>query len=338
MEIAELKKLRWELIPNEFVILDLETSGLDSINDSILEIGAVHFVKSDFLKSGEVTTFQVFIKQDKPIPKEATAINGITDEMVADGDSELDALAKFFDFIGTKRLFAYNSKFDKSFLVQAIQRNNFKYLRPSFAISDIYALAKKYIHHLPNRKLATIAKSIGSNQDGAHRAVNDCVMALHVFLYLKNVEFEVKSDAAESVNLSIKELEKMNEYSNRHLDRDYSEELIKTVEPLSHHSRSIAESTPSEHSTLSKSKASQRESAQSYSFTFISILLIVSLAVTCTVLTYKLDAHTNNIKNCLSKLDKPIFPDSSKKITKDELQKTEQSVKNFSFNVNTCIN
>ena len=49
MEVSELKQFHWDSIPNEFVIVDVETSGLDEFNDRILEIGAVHFIKSDFL-------------------------------------------------------------------------------------------------------------------------------------------------------------------------------------------------------------------------------------------------------------------------------------------------
>lgn len=184
MDVAELKKFHWDSIPDEFVIVDVETTGLNEFNDRILEIGAAHFVKSDYLTTGEVTTFQVFIKQDKPIPLEATVINKITDEMVAGGDTEYEALSSFFDFVGKKRLFAYNAKFDKGFLDQAIKRSGYQLQRPTFAITDIYSLAKKYVHHLPNRKLETIARSSGYKLEGAHRAVNDCAMALHVLIGL----------------------------------------------------------------------------------------------------------------------------------------------------------
>ena len=218
MDVSELKNLKWDLVPREFVIVDVETTGLDSDKDRILEIGAVHFEKSDYLKTGEVNSFQVFIKQDKPIPSDATAINNITDEMVAEGDYEYVALQKFIDFIGDKQLFAYNAKFDRGFLRNALERNNVNHNRHAFTIQDIYAQAKKYIHGLPNRKLETIATKTGWRGGVAHRAVNDCAMALHVFIYIKNLEYSIKLEAAKEANLTLKEFEKYTELSNKHLD------------------------------------------------------------------------------------------------------------------------
>ena len=103
---------KWDCIPDEFVVFDLETTGLTPQTDRIVEIGAILFRKDLYLKSGEVNQFQCFVKQEKPIPKEAIAIHGITDDMVVDGDSEYAALTEFFMFIGNLPLYAYNAKFD----------------------------------------------------------------------------------------------------------------------------------------------------------------------------------------------------------------------------------
>jgi DNA polymerase III alpha subunit (gram-positive type) len=80
--IEQINNFNWDLIPDEFVIFDVETTGLDFSKDRIIEIGAIIFNKKEYLAKKEVISFQVFIKQDNPIPSEATAINNITDEMV----------------------------------------------------------------------------------------------------------------------------------------------------------------------------------------------------------------------------------------------------------------
>ena len=323
MDVSELKQFHWDSIPNEFVIVDVETSGLNEFNDRILEIGAVHFVKSDYLTSGEVTTFQVFIKQDKPIPSEATAINNITDEMVADGDDEHQALSKFFDFVGKKRLFAYNAKFDKGFIEQAIKRSGYQLQRPTFTITDIYALAKKYVHHLPNRKLETVARSSGYKLEGAHRAVNDCAMALHVFIYLKNVEYAIKKDAAASANLTIKEFEKFNEESNSRLD----EKSSVNSEAVPSHTTYYDYPSTQQNDSASVAENKNDESLP------ITVIVAAFLLLACLFLLNKNASMTN----CINKVEKPTLSQSQGRYSKEQVNKYEKDTKNFIDSVHLCI-
>lgn len=324
MNINELKQFHWDTIPNEFVIVDVETSGLNEFNDRILEIGAVHFVKSDYLTSGEVTTFQVFIKQDKLIPSEATDINNITDEMVADGDDESEALSKFFDFVGMKRLFAYNAKFDRSFIEQAIKRSGYQLQRPTFNITDIYALAKKYVHHLPNRKLETIARSSGYKLEGAHRAVNDCAMALHVFIYLKNVEYAIKKDAAASANLTIKEFEKFNEISTIQLKK---ESEISNTNRVEQETTSLA--IESNNLSLSAIEATSKTKEGFPIAAFIAFCL----AVLCMFLINR----NSILTNCIKSLPSPTLTHAQERINKEQVIKYEKETNIFVNSVRLCV-
>ena len=63
----------------EFIAFDLETTGIQPKTDAIVEIGAVRFEGSE-----PVGRFSTLINPGRPIPPEASAVNGITDEMVAD--------------------------------------------------------------------------------------------------------------------------------------------------------------------------------------------------------------------------------------------------------------
>lgn len=180
-----LETTKWDCLPNEFIVFDTETTGLTPKTDRIVEIGAILFRKDDYLKTGEVTSFQCFIKQDKPIPADATAINGITDEMVKDGDTEYAALTKFFEFVESRPLFAYNAKFDKDFLLATAKRCDYFDQDFKLEVEDVIPLVSEVFNDLPNRKLVTVAKRIGRQNAGAHRALNDCVMALHVLIHCK---------------------------------------------------------------------------------------------------------------------------------------------------------
>ncbi len=184
--LAEAAKELWDAVPDKFVVFDLETTGLEHRKNTVLEIGAAKFEKKDYLLSGELSTFQILIKQDKAIPEEATKIHGITDEMVAEGESAHSALDKFFDFVGDTQLYSYNSKFDVDFLNSFSKRALYskQELIDVEDVIDILAFTREHRDVKPNYKLTTVAKSLGIEIDGAHRALKDSVMALRIFIKL----------------------------------------------------------------------------------------------------------------------------------------------------------
>lgn len=189
----EIDNGKWSDIPDEFVVIDTETTGLNPKKDRIIEIGAILFQKKDYISTGEVTTFQCFVKQDIEIPSEITKINGITNEMLITGDDELTALTKLFEFIDNRKILAYNSKFDKEFIEIAIIRSNLYGEKDSLIIEDILSIVKNTLYDLPNRKLKTVAKHINVKTDGAHRAVADCLMALHVYVHCMHIQYYVEN-------------------------------------------------------------------------------------------------------------------------------------------------
>ena len=174
--------INWENIPEEFVIFDLETTGLDAEYCEIIEIGALKFNKTNYLKDGQVDTFQTFVKPQRKIPSEITAINSITNEMVETGSTLKEAVESLFTFAGKNKFVAYNAKFDVKFIRNAAKKVDFKLPRP-FAVDCANELAKSKIINVENYKLATLAKVFKADTTGAHRAVNDCAMTLQVYLY-----------------------------------------------------------------------------------------------------------------------------------------------------------
>ena len=94
-----------------FVAFDIETTGLTPVVDRIVEIGAVKF------RSGKVMdTFQELIDPEMSISPDATAVNGITDEMVAGCPLIDQALPQFVDFLADFVSIAHNAPFDVGFL------------------------------------------------------------------------------------------------------------------------------------------------------------------------------------------------------------------------------
>jgi len=94
-----------------YVVLDLETTGLDYKLDRILEIGAVRLI--DGVVAEE---FHTLVNPEVPMREENVAFHGITPDMVASAPVVSEALAAFLDFLGTDSVVAHNALFDMNFV------------------------------------------------------------------------------------------------------------------------------------------------------------------------------------------------------------------------------
>lgn len=191
-------------MPNLAIIVDLETTGLNSDLDQIIEIGAI---KID-LDTGEVLDqFQTFSKpndvylfsyeQDEqgndienddelePIGLDPFIIEltGITDEMLVGAPNNQDAVDSFFRFAEDLQIWAYNASFDSKFLNCHTDSH-----RP---LKDILALARRAFPQLQNHKLATVAEHLNLSTDGAHRALADCLMAKEVLI--RGIQYQLEN-------------------------------------------------------------------------------------------------------------------------------------------------
>lgn len=163
------------LLPAHFVVLDLETTGLNPARDEIIEIGAIRVT----LDSTDHLAFQTLVKPIRKIPAKITKINGITQEMVdKDGASLKDALCQFKEFVGELPFVTFNAEFDMAFLHNAAERSGL-----SFSNSYTCALkrARRAWPGLPSYRLSDLAKMGNLSGVDTHRAVGDCTRALIVF-------------------------------------------------------------------------------------------------------------------------------------------------------------
>ncbi len=169
------KKIDLSMLPEQFVVFDLETTGLNNKRDEIIEIGAVK-VNRD---SDNHTTFQTLIKPSKKVPKRITQITGITQEMVdTDGEILENALSEFLDFIGDLRLVIFNAPFDMGFLNQALKNQNKEIKNP---VSCALKMSRRAWPGLSSYKLGDLAKIGGISSEGSHRALKDCEMTMQIY-------------------------------------------------------------------------------------------------------------------------------------------------------------
>ncbi|MBE6960734.1 MAG: PolC-type DNA polymerase III [Ruminococcaceae bacterium] len=163
---------------DEFVAVDLETTGLSLENDTITEIGAVLFRDGK-----EVANFQSFVAVHRKLDPENIKLTGITDEMLA-GAPEIDAvLPEFMKFVGNRVIVAHNAKFDTGFIRKACQRLGIAY---NLTAVDTLPLSQQLMPHLGKFKLDIVAKALKLPAFNHHRAADDANICGQILLkYLK---------------------------------------------------------------------------------------------------------------------------------------------------------
>lgn len=170
---------------DDYVVLDLETTGLMPSFDEIIEIGAVRYV-GDI----EVARFHSFVSIDSPLDPFIVAHTGITNAMLEGAPKITEALPLLLEFVGDSVIIAHNANFDINFIYD----NAEELLEIKFSNNfiDTMRLARKCGLPVKNHKLITLAEHFGIQQDLAHRSVADCETT-HA-LYVKLKEYITKNN------------------------------------------------------------------------------------------------------------------------------------------------
>ena len=163
---------------DDYVVFDLETTGLDPKNAKIIEIGALKYRDNELLEE-----FNVLINPEVLIPDVITAITGIDDELVKNAILIDEALPKFIEFIEDLPLVAHNAKFDLSFIEENISALNLPMITNT-NIDTVY-LSRKYIKNIRNHKLETLKNHFKLSYS-SHRSLEDCYTTNYVYQYCKN--------------------------------------------------------------------------------------------------------------------------------------------------------
>ncbi len=162
--------------PGKFVVFDLETTGLESNKDEIIEVGACK------IEHGRIVEiFSSFVKPTKHIPREITNITHIDDSMVADAPTINYVLPDFHKFCYGCTMVAHNTAFDISFIYAAAKKLSYSF---DNELMDTLEMSRNKLPGLKNYKLGTIVEKLGIVLENAHRAVNDAVAAAKVFIKL----------------------------------------------------------------------------------------------------------------------------------------------------------
>lgn len=164
--------------PEDYVIIDIETTGLSLKNNEIIEIGAVKVCNNQI-----TSIFQSLIRPKKPINDYISNLTGITNEMVVDASSESEVLDSFISFAGGHILIGHNINFDINFLYDHCVTHLGYGLKNDFI--DIMELMRKKQVLVKNNKLMMLCVKFVIQNSNTHRALSDCLGMNDFFQYLK---------------------------------------------------------------------------------------------------------------------------------------------------------
>lgn len=171
----------------DFIVIDIETTGLSPRTNEIIEISAIKFVNYK-----PIVYMGTLIKPKIPIPAEASRVNKIHNKDVLQSPSIDQVINSFNLFIEDFNLVGHNIEFDLSFLLRSgfVQNKKVK-------VFDTLVLSKSLLKKrddlsfdrdgvikdfdVSDYKLDTLCEYFGILRSSSHRAKSDCLATGFLF-------------------------------------------------------------------------------------------------------------------------------------------------------------
>ena len=184
-------------ITDDYIVIDLETTGVNHLRDEIIQIGAIKYVAGK-----EVDRLDLYVKTDVKIPKSVEKLTGISNDMLMLlGVEPKKALLELKEFLADNVVVGHNiASFDSKFLEDAYV----KYLCIHFPNDyvDTLNLAKKLLPNLEHHSLEHLSEYYGIDYSKAHSAVEDCLINQSV---IEKMVCNNDSDHEKEADSSLKE-------------------------------------------------------------------------------------------------------------------------------------
>ena len=172
--------------PVNFCVLDLETTGLDSQADEIIEIGILK------VRDGEIVdTYQSLVKPESTYADDdreyyiddfIANLTGITNEMLEEAPYFRDIYEDVQNFIGDDPIVGQNVNFDINFLYDFVDENYKKEFKNNYW--DLMKLSRRILKDLEHHRLKDLASYFNYDYKH-HRSIEDCKATLEIMKLLK---------------------------------------------------------------------------------------------------------------------------------------------------------
>ena len=153
--------------PEDYTVIDIETTGLSPEWDEIIELAAIHYEKG--VKTAEYLTL---VHPENAVDEYITELTGITNEMLADAPTINECIGTFENFVGNSILVGYNVNFDINFIYDNMIHCLGKPLSNDFV--DVMRIARKELPDLKHHRQLDVVEFFNIKTDRAHRALHDC--------------------------------------------------------------------------------------------------------------------------------------------------------------------
>lgn len=210
-------------LKKDLVFFDLETTGVSVSSDRIVQIGMVKYYVDGREKVEKVRLVNPTI----PIPKEASEVHKITDEMVKDEPTFKQIAKALMEFIGDSDLCGFNSnRFDVPMLLEEFYRAGIEFNMTNRNSIDVWRIFQKME---PRNLKAAYKFYCNKNLEGAHDAINDIrataeILERQLEVY-EGVNYEESEDVIEIAPI-VNDMEKLHEFTNFKGQLDYSGRIV----------------------------------------------------------------------------------------------------------------
>ena len=158
-----------KLFPNNYVVLDIETTGFNPKEHEIIELSAIR------VENGQIKEeFSKLVNLIGYLSGYISNLTGITLDMLKDAPSIKEVILDFKNFCSNSIVIGHNINFDLSFInTQMIQNYDMPFTNDYI---DTLKIARKFLPSLPSKKLGIIAAHFSFNTEGMHRGLKDCIV------------------------------------------------------------------------------------------------------------------------------------------------------------------
>jgi ATP-dependent DNA helicase DinG len=204
-----------------YVALDLETTGLDSERDTILEVGAVRFRTSfdgGAIQANVLDKWSTLVNPGRHIPIQIQQLTGITQDEVNHAPRFSQVLNRLSGFVGGYPVIGHNVGFDLSFL----HNHDLPLSNPTV---DTFELASVLMPHATRYSLTKLGEAFDLANQGTHRALADALATMELFVAL----LEHASELPRPILQEINRLSSRVDWSLKEVFRDVERGLARTA-------------------------------------------------------------------------------------------------------------
>lgn len=172
---------------DEYIVVDVETTGLEPDTDVIIQWGYCHVKNGDIISSKEDTLYT-----SKVIDDYIYELVGVTPTDIRNGSNRKESFTELYNYLNENKdvvIMGHNIKFDIEFLSVAFNGHGMPFTMMKRNSLDTLKLAKRIIK-LPSYRLSELKQLIGQGDQVSHNALSDCITTHHLYQWLMDTKEE----------------------------------------------------------------------------------------------------------------------------------------------------